>query len=113
MTVGLVEMRQSGIMRPSILFDFFKFRNGFVVLIGAKKRDRPFEMLGCFLVLAALINLPKRNPDDHRHNQSTSYNKKPTLLLNETQGPLGEEYEVVGLPEFLTGQVLSAGRHNF
>jgi hypothetical protein len=34
-------------------------------------------------------------------------------LLYETQGPLGEQHKVVGLPEFLTGQVLSAGRHNF
>jgi hypothetical protein len=34
-------------------------------------------------------------------------------LLNETQGPLGEQHEVVGLPEFLAGQVLSAGRHSF
>jgi hypothetical protein len=61
----------------------------------------------------AFINLPKRNPDDHRHDQSTSQNKKPTLLLNETQGPLREQHEVVGLPEFLAGQVLSAGRHSF
>jgi hypothetical protein len=47
-------------------------------------------MLRCLLVLAAFINLPNRNPNDHRHEQSTSEYKNPTMLLNETQRSLSE-----------------------
>jgi hypothetical protein len=70
-------------------------------------------MQRCLLILTTFINLPNRHAYDRRQDQSASQNKMPTLLLNESQGSLGEKHEAVRLTELLTGQVLSASRHSF